>query len=96
MGDIADSMLDGTVCEACGAYIDDEAEDFPRYCSSQCAKDRGADYGADYESIPDLETDKRTVKVSLNADTKIKCPVCARLVRAIGFKDHQRDAHGVR
>lgn len=45
MGDIADMMLDGTLCEACGCYLDDGAADgYPRYCSPQCAKDRGATY----------------------------------------------------
>lgn len=43
MGEIAEMLLDGTLCEACGSYIDDEGgEGFPRYCSKQCATDRGA------------------------------------------------------
>lgn len=41
MGEIADMMLDGTLCEGCGEYIDEgEAEGFPRYCSESCANDR--------------------------------------------------------
>lgn len=43
MGEIAEMMLDGTLCECCGCFIDDEGiGGFPRYCSSQCARDRGA------------------------------------------------------
>jgi hypothetical protein len=42
MGDIAEMMLDGTLCEGCGVYIDEgEPNGIPRYCSKQCAKDRG-------------------------------------------------------
>lgn len=41
MGEIAEMMLDGTLCECCGAYIG-PGEGFPRYCSKQCALDRGA------------------------------------------------------
>jgi hypothetical protein len=42
MGEIAEMMLDGTLCECCGEFIHDgEAEGFPRYCSPQCAADRG-------------------------------------------------------
>lgn len=42
MGDIAEMMLDGTLCECCGCYIDGEGGDgIPRYCSAQCARDRG-------------------------------------------------------
>jgi hypothetical protein len=40
MGEIAEAMLDGTLCEACGTYIG-EGDGFPGYCSSQCAADRG-------------------------------------------------------
>lgn len=36
MGEIADMHLDGTVCEACGDYLDGEPEGFPRYCSNAC------------------------------------------------------------
>lgn len=43
MGEISDMMLEGDLCECCGAYIDDEGgSGFPRYCSEQCARDRGA------------------------------------------------------
>ena len=44
MGEIAEMMLDGTLCECCGAYIDDgEESGFPRYCSEECARDRGVE-----------------------------------------------------
>lgn len=39
MGDIADMMLDGTLCECCGVYVG-EAVGHPRYCSKQCRLDR--------------------------------------------------------
>ncbi|MDE2096824.1 MAG: hypothetical protein KGL39_06215 [Patescibacteria group bacterium] len=43
MGEIAEMMLDGTLCEGCGEYIDDGgASGFPRYCSPQCARNAGA------------------------------------------------------
>lgn len=40
MGEIADMMLDGTLCECCGGYIGG-GSGFPGYCSEQCARDRG-------------------------------------------------------
>lgn len=42
MGEIADSMIYGECCEMCGVPLAGEAGGFPRYCSSECAKDRGA------------------------------------------------------
>lgn len=45
MGEIADAMIGGEMCEGCGEYLEcDECEDIgvPAYCSLECAKDRGA------------------------------------------------------
>lgn len=34
MGEIADMMLDGTLCEGCGVYLEDEDSDgVPRRCA---------------------------------------------------------------
>ncbi len=42
MGEIADMMLEGEMCEGCGEFLDnDEVPGFPMYCSTKCAKDRG-------------------------------------------------------
>ncbi|WP_454734268.1 hypothetical protein [Cupriavidus pauculus] len=32
MGEIAEMMLDGTLCEGCGMYIDGDADGYPRRC----------------------------------------------------------------
>lgn len=45
MGEIANMMLTGIMCEACGCALDcEECEEIgiPAYCSSDCAKNRGA------------------------------------------------------
>lgn len=44
MGEIAEEMLTGVSCEACGEYLEcDECEEMgiPAYCCIGCAKDRG-------------------------------------------------------
>ena len=49
-GEIADMMLDGTLCASCGVPLFDSAGSadgvvpwgFPNYCSPQCARDQGA------------------------------------------------------
>ena len=42
MGEIADAMLGGEMCEMCGQPIGCDDYDIPMYCSIECAKDRGA------------------------------------------------------
>ena len=41
MGEIADMMIEGDLCEACGMALDGEGYGIPRYCSNECARDRG-------------------------------------------------------
>jgi hypothetical protein len=43
MGETADMMLEGDLCEACGAALSGEGYGIPRYCSNECARDRGYD-----------------------------------------------------
>jgi hypothetical protein len=41
LGEIAEMMLDGTLCEQCGEYIEEcEPEGFPRLCESCEAKEK--------------------------------------------------------
>lgn len=46
MGEIADSMIYGEVCEMCGVPLDGESSGYPRYCSTECADDRGAPHSS--------------------------------------------------
>lgn len=52
MGEIAESMISGEVCEMCGVPLCEDCADMgiPMYCSEECAKDRGInmkDFGAE-------------------------------------------------
>lgn len=40
MGDIAEMMLDGTLCEGCGVYLEDESDGIPRRCADCVKEDR--------------------------------------------------------
>lgn len=44
MGEIAEAMINGDFCEGCGMVLSGEGMGFPRYCSKECADDRGADH----------------------------------------------------
>lgn len=41
MGDIADMMIDGTLCQGCGVYLEGESYGVPRYCSGCQQGQRG-------------------------------------------------------
>jgi len=91
MGEIADMMLDGTLCAGCGAFLGEDTG-FPCYCVG-CAgemrrtnKVKGTGAGRGY-----MDLGKRPAPPI----AKVRCPVCAKKVKHNGLADHQRDAHGV-
>lgn len=78
MGEIAEMMLDGTLCVQCGGYIEHGTPDgIPRYCSAQCRRDAGID-------APRSKRQPRNVP----------CPICAKAFGSeCAQRQHQRDAH---
>ncbi len=84
MGEIADMMLDGTMCQGCGVWLHDgeDGPGFPSFCRD-CEQQ---------EKIHEIDQGAR----QLAAQAKVKCPTCGKRVKALGLKDHQRDAHGVK
>ena len=95
MGDVADMMLDGTMCEGCGVFMDGEAPDYPRLCKG-CAKDRRK-MGHIVEPNGEFWIDcgpPTNRKLKAMPQAKLSCPVCQKRVKATGVKDHMRDVHG--
>lgn len=89
MGEIAEMMLDGTLCEGCGMVLFDSPEGMPGYCSEKCARDRGADWW--------LEARKPPRRKKLRKK-RVSCPVhgCQKLFKnERNMKDHLRDKHGL-
>ncbi|HGM6773280.1 TPA: hypothetical protein ACKQAW_003889 [Stenotrophomonas maltophilia] len=85
MGEYADMMIDGDVCEGCGVYLPGCGQGFARYCR-HCQPTK-AERKA--ENIARHTAEQARKK-------KVPCPTCGRRVREIGMADHQRDAHGVK
>lgn len=86
MGDVADAMLGGELCEMCGVYLEGEAEGIPRYCSAQCAKDRGA-------APEQVVVKAKHSWVPQPKKPKAQCPVCKQWIKQVGMTDHVRDKH---
>lgn len=84
MGDIANMMLDGTLCEACGEYMGSDSG-YPNYCSEECARDRGMTLE---DGIPVARQDtppRRKI---------VPCPDCGKKCRGDGgVMQHQNAKH---
>jgi len=84
MGEIAEMMLDGDLCEGCGVYMGSSGQGFTRRCHS-CAGEFKADRKA---------ANVATNKVQHAAAKKIPCSTCGKRVSTVGMNDHVRDVHG--
>lgn len=81
MGEIADMMLDGTMCQGCGVWLHDgdDGPGYPGFCT-------GCSSGRRHEQPAQFATPKNY--------TKVACKVCGRHVKTVGLADHMRDKHG--
>ena len=92
MGDVADMMLDGTLCEGCGVFMDGEECGFPRLCAG-CARDRRQDGHEVRDTGLGGFQDTGLRKIGKPTPPKTKCPTCGKNVKQVGLNDHIRDAH---
>lgn len=93
-GEFAEMMLDGTLCEGCGVDMGNAGEGFPRYCSDQCARDRGALTCEAVRGMHPTPTERARWRRRQNEPGY--CPLCARPKTGQALSDHMRDAHGMR
>lgn len=80
MGEIADMMIDGTMCQCCGVFLHDghDGPGYPGYCPD-CQPEDAVACTKDGQARP----------------SKTNCPTCGKLVKKTGVADHMRDVHGV-
>lgn len=81
MGEIADLMINGDICEGCGVELGGEGDGYPRRCSG-CARE--------YKSEPVVEQPKKGGRPM----PKVRCPLCAKPCSARGIADHLIQKHG--
>lgn len=75
MGDIADMMLDGTLCQVCGEYIGQEDFDFPQSCSS-CEENEEIDHDFTDEVVCPWCGYEHSDSFEFQDTGNKKCPEC--------------------
>lgn len=93
MGEIAEAMLDGTMCQVCGEYLGTDAG-YPVTCAGCRRADRyepriprANRYAA--KDNPKLQKPGDPIR---QGDT-MACPFCVKRVKVVGFGDHMLDQH---
>lgn len=106
MGEIAEMMLDGTLCEGCGVFLDGDADGFPRRCDDCGPAPEDVEAGAPMRGRVKCAHCTRTVATAglkdhmdakhpgVQHDIKTRCPVCQRAVKTVGLPQHMRAVHG--
>jgi len=79
MGEIAEMMLDGTLCEGCGCFLNEVPFGYPNRCDD-CTKERA------------LAKRAPKVKGGLQKQAKVKCE-CGRWIAPRGMQKHIHDFH---
>lgn len=87
MGEVAEMMLDGTLCEGCGVFLNAEAPGYPCYC--------GACRPAAKQGAAAVRKEQRAIAHQLHQarQKKTKCPTCGRKVKEIELANNMKDAH---
>lgn len=89
MGEIAEMMLDGTMCQSCGEMLislGDKPQGFPGYCV-RCAPDDGYD-----DFIQSIGPEPRRDEPF---HVRYHCKECARVFKSEqAARDHHRSKHG--
>lgn len=100
MGEIAEMMLEGLMCEGCGEFMEDMDEPgFPRRCAG-CQPD-APQLDGNHRPVPGHPVrggtrpapPKQWRWVSVPGYIKVNCPDCNAKVKAVGLDDHMRTKH---
>lgn len=93
MGEIAEAMLDGTLCCQCGEYLGTD-NGFATLCAgckreerSQPSVGRGSRYNV--KAAPKIQQPGDAIR---KGDT-MACPFCVKRVKMVGFGQHMLDQH---
>ena len=89
MGDIADMMLEGVLCEGCGGLLG-EGHGFPGLCHD-CAKE-GRAAGQEIRDTG-LGYFQNVTPVNLPQHEKTPCKQCGKRVKRVGMSQHVNDVH---
>lgn len=78
MGEIAEMMLDGDMCECCGEMMSESGDGYPRKCAGCQFNEKAA---------PVNLAPKQHF-------SKITCQICNKKVSIVGIGNHLKDSHG--
>jgi hypothetical protein len=85
MGEVADMMINGDMCEGCGGFLGG-GDGHPRRCSYCMAEELGT------RPAIKIETTTRDGQ-PISRPSKINCPHCRKLVKIVGLKQHIKAVH---
>ena len=93
MGEIAEAMLDGTMCSSCGEYLGGN-EGYPVQCAGCRREERRQPAIPRFDRYAVQGSPKlQKPGDSLRQGDKMSCPFCVRRLKVTGFGDHMLTQH---
>lgn len=94
MGDIADQIIEGEICQmcCCPEGIDIEARGYPFTCA-ECGGDNPEDDDPSIFDVDKQQTNNPQHHATRGKSEKIKCPHCDKMVAKIGLEQHTAAKH---
>ena len=100
MGEIADMVLEGVLCQQCGTFMDHETG-HPQTCAGCAGEVNFRTSGRPSNKIGARWSDgshlvsnwQNRAQAEVPAKVKVVCPNCGKRIKAVGFYQHMSDAH---
>ncbi len=96
MGDIADDIIDGAICQICCCPDDEEPRGYPYTCA-ECGGDSEDIHILRTPSIFEIPDKQKAVNPQHHAtqgkSPKVKCPHCDKMVAEVGLQQHVTAKH---
>jgi hypothetical protein len=92
MGEIADAMLDGTMCSCCGEYLGGD-EGYPVQCAGCRRAERSEPRVPRFDRYAIKSAKIQQPGDGIRHGDRMACPFCVKRVKVSGFGDHMLDQH---
>lgn len=92
MGDIADDIIDGAICQICCCPDDGEPRGYPYTCA-ECGGDNPEDDDPSIFDVDKQQTNNPQHHATRGKSKKVKCPHCGKMVAEVGLEQHTVAKH---
>ena len=92
MGDIAEQIVEGMICQLCCCSDGREPQGYPYTCA-ECGGDKPEDDDPSIFDVDKQQTNNPMHHATRGKSKKVKCPHCDKMVAEVGLDQHLEAKH---